>query len=79
MLKLQYFGQLMWRTDWLEKTLMLRKIEGMLEKGMTEDEVFGWHHQLNEHEFEQSPGVGDKQGGLECCSPWWYKESDMTD
>ena len=79
MLKLQYFGQLMWRTDWLEKTLMLRKIESMLEKGVTEDEVVGWHHQLNEHEFEQSPGVGDKQGGLECCSPRWHKESDTTD
>ena len=37
---------------------------------MTEDEVVGWHHQLNGHEFEQAPGVDDGQGGLVCCSPW---------
>ena len=40
---------------------------------MTEDEMFGWHHQLNGHEFEQTPGVGDGQGGLVCCSPWVTK------
>ena len=39
------------------------------EKGMTEDEMVGWHHWLDEHEFEQAPGVGDEQGSLECCSP----------
>ena len=38
----------------------------------------GWHHQLDGHEFEEAPGVGDGQGGLECCSPWGCKESDMT-
>ena len=38
-----------------------------------------WHHQLNGHEFEQAPGVGDGQGGLACCSPWGRKESDMTE
>ena len=43
---------------------------GWEEKGMTEDEMVGWHHQLNEHEFEWAPGVGDGQGGLACCSPW---------
>ena len=43
---------------------------------MTEDEMVGWHHQLNGHEFEQTPGVGDGQGGMECCSPWGHKESD---
>ena len=37
---------------------------------MTEDEIVGWHHQLNGHEFEQAPGVGDGQGSLMCCSPW---------
>ena len=47
------------------------------EKGMTEDEVVGWHHQLNGHEFEQAPGVDDGQGSLACCSPWGRKESDM--
>ena len=53
-LKLQYFGHLMRRTDSFEKTLMLEKIEGGRpeEKGTTEDEVAGWHHQLNGHEFE---------------------------
>ena len=40
------------------------------EKGMTEDEMVGWHHRLNGHEFEQAPGVGDGQGSLMCCSPW---------
>ena len=49
------------------------------EKGMAEDEMFGWHHQLNGHEFEQALGVGDGQGSLECCSPWGCKESDMTE
>ena len=48
---------------------MLGKIRGQ-EKGMTEDEMVGWHHQLNGHEFEQAPGAGDGQGGLVCCSPW---------
>ena len=47
------------------------------EKGTTEDEMVGWHHWLNGHEFEQAPGVGDGQGGLACCSP--CKESDMTE
>ena len=50
--KLQYFGYLRQRTDSFEKTLVLGKIEGGEEKGMTEDEVVGWHHRLNGHEFE---------------------------
>ena len=49
------------------------------EEGMTEDEMVGWHHWLNGHEFEQAPGVGDGQGSLACCSPWGAKESDMTE
>ena len=49
------------------------------EKGMTEDEMVGWHHWLNEHEFEQAPGVVDGQGSLACCSPWDWKESDVTE
>ena len=49
------------------------------EKGMTEDEMVGWHHQLNGHEFEWTLGVGDGQGGLVCCSPWGRKESDTTE
>ena len=51
-LKLQYFGHLMRRVDSLEKTLMLGRIGGQEEKGMTEDEMAGWHHQLDGHEFE---------------------------
>ena len=71
-LKLQYFGHLMRRTtgrdpqagkDWRQE-----------EKGMTEDEMVGWHHQLDGHEFEQALGVGDGQGSLACCSPWDCKE-----
>ena len=49
------------------------------EKGMTEDEMVGWHHWLDRHEFEQAPGDGEGQGSLSCCSPWGYKESDMTE
>ena len=45
---------------------------------MTEDEIVGWHHRLDGHEFEQAPGVGDGQGNLACCSPWGHKESDTT-
>ena len=48
-------------------------------KGMTEEESVGWCHQLNGHEFESTPGVGDGQGGLACCSPWCRKESHMTE
>ena len=51
---------------------------GQEEKGMTEDEMVGWHHQLDGHEFEQAPGVGDGQGSLACCSPRGCKELDMT-
>ena len=49
------------------------------EKGMTEDEIVGWGHWLNGHEFEQAPGVGDGQGSLVCFSPWGRKESDTTE
>ena len=52
MLKLQYFGHLMWRPDSLEKTVMLGKLEGKRRKWAAEDEMVGWHHWLNEHEFE---------------------------
>ena len=49
------------------------------EKGMTEDEMVGWHHQLNGHGSEEAPGVDDGQGSLACCSPWGCRESDMTE
>ena len=46
---------------------------------MSEDEMFGWHHQINGHEFGGTPGAGDEQGGLVCCSSWGRKESDTTE
>ena len=49
------------------------------EKGMTEDEIVGWHCQPDGHEFEQAPGVGDGQRGLACYSPWGHKELDTTE
>ena len=49
------------------------------EKGTTEDEMVEWHHWLNGHEFEQTPGVGNGQGGLACCSPWGCKELDTSE
>ena len=78
-LKLQYFGHLMWRTDSLGKTLMLGKMEDGRRRGMTEDEMAGWHYRLDGHESEQVLGVGDGQGRLVCCSPWGCKESDTTE
>ena len=52
---------------------------GQEEKGMTEDEMVGWHHRLHGHGFGWTLGVGDEQGGLVCCSSWGRKESDMTE
>ena len=52
---------------------------GQEEKGMTEDEMAGWHHRLDGQEFEWTPGVGDGQGGLACCNSWGHKELDMTE
>ena len=52
---------------------------GQEEKGTTEDEMAGWHHWLNGRKSEWSPGVGDRQGGLACCSSWGHKESDTTE
>ena len=49
------------------------------EKGMTEDELLGWYHRVDGHDFEQAPGVGDGQGGLACCDSWGRKESDTTE
>ena len=69
-LKLQYAGHLMQRTDSLEKTLMLGKIEGGRRRGQQRMRwLDGWHYRLNGHEFEQALEVGDGQGGLACCSP----------
>ena len=49
------------------------------EKGTTEDEMVGWHHWLDGHDFKQAPGDGEGQGGLACCSPWGRKELDTTE
>ena len=60
----------------MEKTLILGKIEGRRGKGVTEDEMIGWHHRFNGHEFEQTLGDGEEQGSLACCGPWDCKELD---
>ena len=78
-LKLQYFGHLMGRVDSLEKESDAGRDWGQEEKGTTEDEMAGWHHGLDGHESEWTPGVGDGQGGLVCCSSWGRKESDTTE
>ena len=57
---------------------MLGMFEGKSKKGMAEDKMIGWYHQLNGYEFERSPGDSEGQGSLECCSPWGHKESDTT-
>ena len=72
-LKLQYFGHLMWRSNSLEKAMILRKIEGRRKRGW-QDEMVGWHHWPNAHEFEQAPEDGEGQGSLAYCSPWCCKE-----
>ena len=77
-LKLQYFGHLMQRVDSLEKTDAGREW-GQEKKGTTEDEMAGWHHRLNGHEFLQTLGNGQGQGNLACCSPWDHKESGTTE
>ena len=78
-LTFQYFGHLMPRTDSLGKTLMLGRTEWTQEeKGMTEDEMFGWHHQFNGQELEQAPGVGNGQGSLVCWIPWGHEELYTT-
>ena len=75
-MKLQYFGHLMWRADSLEKIPDVGKAWRQEEKRATEDEMVGWHHWCNGHEFEQTLGHGEGQGGLVYCSPWGRKESD---
>ena len=67
----------------IEKDPDARKDWRQEKKGTTEDDMIGWHHRLNAHEFEQAPGVGDGQGSLACCSPWftkiWTQLSDWTE
>ena len=54
-------------------------LQALHKDACTDDEMAGWHHQLNGDEFESTLGVGDGQGGLECCGPWVLEESDMTE
>ena len=77
-LKLQYFGHRMPEADSPEKTLRLGKVEGRKRKGMTEDEMVGWHHRHNGLEFEQTLGDSEGQGSLVCYNSWFIKELDMT-
>ena len=76
MLKLQNFGHLMRRAKSLEKTLKLGKIEGRKRRGQQRMRLVGWHHQLNGHETEQTPGHVEGQGSLACCNPRGRQESD---
>ena len=69
-LKLQYFGHLMWKTPLIGKDPDAGKDWRQEEKGMTEDEMVGWHQWVDRHDVEQAPGVGDGQGSLAWCSPW---------
>ena len=78
-LKLQILWPHYGKNWFLRKDLDAGKDWRQEEKRTTEDEVVGWHHQLDRHEFEQAPGVGDGQGSLVCWSSWECKESDMTD
>ena len=78
-LKLQYFGHLMWRTWLTGKDTDAGKDWKWEEKGTTEDEMAGWYHWLDGRESEWTPGVGDGQGGLACCSSWGHKGSDTTE
>ena len=78
-LKLQYFGHLMQRTDSLEKTLILAKIEDRRRRGQQRIRWLDGITDSMDIEFEQALGVGDGQGSLVCCSPWDCKELDTTE
>ena len=78
-LKLQYFGHLMQRADSLEKTLILGMIEGRRRRGQQRIRWLDGITDSNGHGFGWTPGVGDGQGGLVCCSSWGCKESDTTE
>ena len=78
-LKLQHFGHLMFSSQHTGKDPDAMKDGRQEKKGMTEDKMVGWHHRLNRHEFDQTPGDGRGQGSLVCCSSWGHKDSDMTE
>ena len=79
-LKLQYFGHLMWRQrPLIRKDSDVVKDWRQEKKGMTENEMIGWYHQLDGHEFEQALGDTEGQVSLSCYNPCGHKESDMTE
>ena len=78
-LKLQYFGPWWEENSFIGKDPDAGKDWRWEEKGATEDEIVGWPHRLNEHEFEQTPGDSEGEGSLVCCSPWGCKEWDTTE
>ena len=67
------------KSQFIGKDSDARKDWGQEDKGVTEDEMVGWYHQLNGHEFAQTQGDGEGQGRLVCCSPWGWKELDRTE
>ena len=79
MLKLHYFSLLIRTDSFFVKDPDAGKDGRQEEKGMTKEEMVGWHHRLNGHEFGYALGVDDGQGGLACCDSWGCKESDTTE
>ena len=77
-LKLQYFGHLMWKAN-SEKDADSEKVWGQEEKRAIEDEMVGWYHQLNGHEFVQTPGNSEVQGSMLCWSSWGHKELEIIE
>ena len=77
-LKLPCFDHLIQRASSLERPWYWARLREEREVG-TEDEMVGWHHRVNGHEFEQPLGIGDEQGSLACCSPWGHTKLDMTE
>ena len=78
-LKLQYFWPPHVKSWLIGKDSDAGRDWGKEEKGMTQDEMAGWHHRLNGHKFEWTLGIGDGQGGLVCCNSWGHKEPDKTE
>ena len=74
---------MLWSPDAKNKLIGKDSVSGkdwsLNEKGTTEDEMVGWHHWLDGHEFQQALGIGDEQGILACCSPWGHKETRLSD
>ena len=76
--QIQYFGHPMWTASSLERTLMLRKIEGRRSRGQQRMKLFGWYHRFSGHELGQILGDSNRQGSLAYCSPWGSQRVDMT-